>query len=254
MKLGLSAGQTVMLHASVKAVGWVVGGPDIVIQSILDVLESEGTLMMYIGWEDSPYDLKTWSDHVKKVYLEECPPFKPDTSRAYRRWSILTEYLRTWPDAHRSSNPEASCASVGKLAQWITKDHPLQYGYGPGSPLAKLCKVKGKVLLLGAPLNTITLLHYVEHLADLPNKRVVHYEIPLLREGKRVWVSVEEYETCKGITSNAEEYFQKIVKEYLSSGEGCSGLVGAARSYLFDADDLTRFAKRWLETTFANTA
>ncbi len=32
-KMGLVPGDTVMLHASVKAVGWIVGGPDMVIQA-----------------------------------------------------------------------------------------------------------------------------------------------------------------------------------------------------------------------------
>jgi hypothetical protein len=30
---------------------------------------------------------------VQQAYIEECPPFNPATSRAYRKWSILTEYL-----------------------------------------------------------------------------------------------------------------------------------------------------------------
>jgi len=41
--LGLEAGQTVMRHASVKAVGWIVGGPDVIIQSVLEVLGPDGT-------------------------------------------------------------------------------------------------------------------------------------------------------------------------------------------------------------------
>jgi aminoglycoside N3'-acetyltransferase len=40
-ELGLASGQTVMLHASLKAVGWVVGGPDVVIQALLDILGDE---------------------------------------------------------------------------------------------------------------------------------------------------------------------------------------------------------------------
>jgi len=56
-ELGVSSGDVIMLHASVKSVGWIVGGPDMVIQALLDVLGEEGTLMMYVGWEDSPYHL-----------------------------------------------------------------------------------------------------------------------------------------------------------------------------------------------------
>ncbi|WP_142244972.1 AAC(3) family N-acetyltransferase, partial [Klebsiella pneumoniae] len=35
-------------------------------------------------------------------------------------------------------------------------------------------------LLLGAPLNSVTALHYAEAVADIPNKRWVTYEMPML--------------------------------------------------------------------------
>ena len=249
-KLGVAAGQTVMLHASVKAIGWIVGGPDVIIQALLDILGSSGTLMMLVSWEDSPYNLAEWSRDLQQAYLEECTPFDPAASRAYRKWGILTEYLRTWPGAFRSNHPDASFAAVGALARWITENHPLQYGFGPGSPLAKLCEVKGKVLLVGAPFGTITLLHYAEHMAKVPNKRIVHYKMPILRDGQRVWVEIEEFDTCGGILPGAEQYFQIIPREYLSYGRGHSGKVGAAQSYLFDSTDLTKFAVEWLEKKF----
>jgi aminoglycoside 3-N-acetyltransferase len=249
-RLGVTVGDTIMLHASVKAIGWVVGGPDIVIQSLLDVLGSAGTLMMYVGWEDSPYKLAEWPQDLQRAYLKECPAFAPASSRANRKWSILTEYLRTWQGAFRSGNPEASCAAVGAQAKWLTENHPLQYGYGPGSPLAKLCETKGKVLLLGAPFSSITLLHYAEHICSVPGKRVVRYKMPLLIEGKRVWVDIEEFDTCGGILPGAEQYFEAIPREYLSSGNGHSGMVGKAQSYLFYASDLVSFAVRWLESKY----
>jgi aminoglycoside 3-N-acetyltransferase len=37
-KLGVLLGQLSMLPASVKAIGWIVGDPDIVLQAILDLL------------------------------------------------------------------------------------------------------------------------------------------------------------------------------------------------------------------------
>lgn len=37
-QLGVCPGDTVMLHESVKAVGWIAGGPDVLIQAVLDVL------------------------------------------------------------------------------------------------------------------------------------------------------------------------------------------------------------------------
>jgi len=252
-KLGVKPADTIMLHASVKSIGWIVGGPDVVIQALLDVVGAKGTLMMYVGWEDSPYRLAEWNEEWQQAYLNECPPFDPKKSRAYRKWSILTEYLRTWPRAYRSSNPEASCAAVGARAKWITENHPLQYGYGPGSPLAKLCEVNGKVLLLGAPFGTITLLHYAEHIVKVPNKRIVRYRMPILQDGKKVWVEIEEFDTCGDVLPNASEYFEIVPRKFLASGKGRSGKVGAAQSHLLDADELVKFAVQWIERKYGNS-
>jgi len=254
--LGLKPGDTVMLHASVKAVGWIVGGPDVIIQAILDVIGPQGTLMMYAGWEEAPYLTIALEEGRGEAYLAECPAFDPERSRANRKWSILTEYLRTWPGARRSDHPEASVVAVGAKAAWLTKDHPLHYPYGPGSPFAKLCEAGGKVLLLGSPLNAVTVLHYAETIAEIPDKRIVRYRMPILREGKRVWVEIEDIDTGEGIVEghSNEEYFAEIVREYLASSKGRAGTVGAASSYLFDAAELVRFAVRWLERSFGGKA
>jgi aminoglycoside 3-N-acetyltransferase len=251
--LGLEEGQTVMLHVSLHGIGWIVGGPDVLIQALLDVLGPDGTLMMYVSWEEWErvlvFGLDSMQGEKKKAYLEECPPFDPLTSRAQREWSILTEYLRTWPGAYRSDHPTASVAAVGARALWLTENHPLSYGYGSGSPFDKLCQCGGRVLLLGSPINTITLLHHAEHIARIPDKRIVTNRTPVLRNGQRVWVEFEEFDTCDGIRDGflSEEYFNTIASDYLAAGNGRSGKVGDADSYLFEAAELVRFAVRWME-------
>ena len=170
--LGVRPGQTLMLHASVKSIGWIVGGPRMVLEAILETITPSGTLMMLASWEDNPYDLERWPSERRKAYLKECPGYDPATSPAdHRELSILAEYLRTWPESCRSSHP-FSYVAVGSEAQDLVADHPLQYRDGPGSPLAKLCRFRGLVMLLGASLGNITLLHHAEHLADVPDKRI----------------------------------------------------------------------------------
>jgi aminoglycoside 3-N-acetyltransferase len=46
-KLGIRAGDTVMLHASVRAVGEVAGGPDQIHLALKSVLTPDGSLVMY---------------------------------------------------------------------------------------------------------------------------------------------------------------------------------------------------------------
>ena len=132
-------------------------------------------------------------------------------------------------------------AAVGAQAAWLTADHPLQHGAGPGSPLEKLVQSGGKVLLLGSPLANVSVIHHAEHLADIPDKRTVHYRVPVLQEGQRVWVEVEELDSNNGIATYDEaDEFGAIVRGYLQTGRARTGKAGAAESYLFDAPDLGR--------------
>lgn len=252
--LGVAEGQTLMLHASVRAVGWVVGGPDVIIQTLLNLLGPKGTLAMYVAWEESEnVDLDALSEADRQRYLQECPPFDPQRSRANRAWSILTEYLRTWPGASRSDHPTAGFAAVGGSAEWITADHPLNYGYGWGSPFDKIRKLHGKILLLGSPLGSVSMLHYAEHISRVPNKRVVVNTVPMLRDGKREVVTFEEFDTGDSIRDRLnEQYFPVIMHEYMAAKPEMfsMGTVGAARSYLFDVDDLVQFAVAWMERTW----
>ncbi len=248
--IGLSEGQTVMLHVSVSAVGWIVGGPGIVLESVLEILTPTGTLMMLASWEDNPYDLPHWPEKRQKRYLKECPPFDPKHSRAdHREMSILAEYLRTWPGACRSRHP-FSLVAVGQRANWLTEDEPWQYRNGPGSPLAKLCEVGGSVLLLGPVLGSITLLHHAEHLAKVPNKKVDRYRMPVLVDGESVWMDFEEYDTTLGIVDWPDDYFETIAKEYIATGHGRAGKVGSAEAFLFEAAPLNAFGVQWMERHF----
>jgi aminoglycoside 3-N-acetyltransferase len=245
--LGVTPGRIVMVHAAVKSIGRIMGGPNVVVAALLEALTPAGTLMMYVGWEDLPDFVLDLQSALQQEYYVEHPPFDPRISRAVRDHGILAEVVRGWPGAQRSLTPEASVAAIGAQAEEITQDHPLDYGYGAGSPLARLVEAQGQVLMLGAPLDTITLLHYAENRARMRQKRVIHYACPILREGTRVWVEVEDYDTGE---PHANYSFDEIACAYLAAGKGRQGTIGNAPSYLFDAADLSAFAIAWLEERF----
>lgn len=248
--LGLRSGDLVMVHSSMRAVGPILGGPNEMIDALLDVVGSAGTVMMYVDWEDGAQG-HTRTDRETPLpprLIEAWPAFDPMKARADRSYGILPEFLRTWPGARRSENPGASVSAVGARADWICADHPLDYGYGPGSPLAKLVEEGGRVLLLGSPLGNVTLLHFSEHMARLPDKRVIQYREKLLREGGAEWVEIEEFDTADPVVEAApEDHFDQLVRAYLDRGNVPNGTVGSADSYLFDAEPLHRFAIGWLE-------
>lgn len=248
--LGLAPGDLVMVHASMRAVGPVLGGPDTVVEALLRTVGPDGTVAMYMDWEDAAQGW-TRDDRYRQppaAWLGEWPPYDPATARASRDHGILAEFFRTRPGVERSGNPGASMAAVGARAAWLCADHPLDYGYGPGSPFAKVVEAGGKVLLLGSPLENVTLLHHAEHVARLEGKRVIRFRERLLRDGRPVWVDVEEFDTSNPVVAGApDDYFGTLVREYVDAGRARSGPVGGAESHLFDAADLHRFAVAWME-------
>lgn len=254
-RLGLRPGDTVMAHAAVSRVGPLLNGPDALIGALLDATAAEtaggGTVLAYTDWDARYDELLEPDGRVPEAWRPHVPPFDPARSRAARDNGALPEFLRTWPGARRSGSPGASVAALGARADWITADHPLDYGYGEGSPLAKLVEVGGTVLMVGAPLDTMTLLHHAEHLARIPGKRVIRYEVPFARPGRDVdWRMVEEFDTSATVVAGLDDdYFATVVSAFLAAGHGTEGMVGAAPTVLVDAADITRFAVDWLEAT-----
>lgn len=248
-KLGVEAGQVVMLHASLRSIGSVEGGPSGLLRAILDVLTSEGTLMMLVGSKNAIYDIGDMSEAAKKSALKDRIAFDPDQTPANPEWGVIGEALRTLKSSHRSQHPDYSFAAVGHKAKELTADHGYDYCHGPCSPLGKLCEHSGKVLLLGAPFQSVTLVHLCEHLASVEGKRVIKYEAPVVEGGKRVLVGIERFDTRRDIPGYGEDdYFGPIVEDYLKREGGKSEKVGQAASYMLDAQKFKQHGIFWLES------
>jgi aminoglycoside 3-N-acetyltransferase len=246
--LGLGADDTVMVHAGLRSIGPMLGGPDSLIDAILDATAPGGTLLVYTDWNEGLHELADADGHVPAEIRDHVRPFDPLSSRAIRDNGAFPELVRTRPGARRSGNPGASCAAIGARAEWLTSGHALDYGYGGQSPFAKLVEVRGKVLMIGAPLDTMTILHHAEHKASIPGKRVVRFEVPLARDGRTEWRSCEEFDTSRPVADGlAEDYFAGIVEEFLAKGRGRRGNVGNAASVLVPAAEIVGYAVNWLE-------
>jgi aminoglycoside 3-N-acetyltransferase len=237
-----------MVHAGLRGIGPLVNGPDTLIDALLDVLGPDGTLLCYVNWEQQYEDALDEEGQLPESLKPDIPPFDPDRSRASRDHGAFIEFTRTTPGAERSHNPGASVVAIGGKAAWFTADHPLDYGYGPDSPFAKLVAASGKVLMIGAPLDTISLLHHAEHLAQIPGKRIRRMEVPLLLNDQVVWRMIEEFDTVNPVVDGLDaDYFESIANAFLATGQGQRGLIGNAPSAIFPAAGLVDFAVRWLE-------
>jgi aminoglycoside 3-N-acetyltransferase len=249
--LGLGPGDTVMVHASIKAIGRLVGGPDIVHRAVVETIGPAGTMLMVVGWADDLYGIADMPEAERAVYLTALPPYDPATSRADRETGLLAECFRGWPGVRRSRSPTGSFAACGRLADWLLADQSLDHYLGPGSPLDKLCRAGGRVLLLGANPENVTLLHFAEYLAEVPDKRSVRHPEVILVDGERRVVEVTALDNSRGIVDWPDEYFATITTEYLRIRPHPQGRVGNADSHLLDARDLVEFGASWMERSFA---
>lgn len=257
--LGLAAGDTVMVHASLKAIGPVAGGAPQIVQALQDSIGPGGTLLAYVSWDRSPYEETLNGATLDAAARAAWPAFDPATAGTERSFGLLNAFICSAPGARRSAHPDANIAAVGAKAHELIDPHPLHDGYGPGSPLDRFVQWSGKVLLLGAPLDAVTVLHHAETLAAIPNKRRVRYEQPLLDEhGCKVWRVAEEFDTNGILDSFAQEgapdAVETIARAYVDEGHHRTGRVGQAECHLFDAQDLVRFGKAWLEQRFGEPA
>lgn len=248
-RLGVRAGDMVLVHAAVSKVGQILGGPDTMIAALRETVGAAGTIAAYTDWDASYEALLLPDGTVPDAWRDHIPPFDPATSRAVRDNGIFPEFLRTMPGAVRSGSPGASMTAIGAKAEWLLANHPLDYGYGPGSPFAKLVEAGGKVLMLGAPPDTMTLLHHAEHLADIPGKRIKRVEVPFASPSGTEWRWVEEFDTGDAVAPQLDgrDYFSEIVEELLAAGFGSRGKVGKAGCILVDAADVVPFAVEWIE-------
>ena len=255
--LGVAAGDALMVHAGLRSVGRVISGADAVIAALRDAIGPNGTLLAYADWEA---DL--WADGhggmeqnplvipVRDELRAHALPFDPLASRATRDNGAFPELLRTTPGALRSANPGASCVALGHRAAFFVTDHAMDYGYGPESPFGELVAAEGKVLMLGAPLEKMTLQHHAEHMARLPSKRVVRREQPVrAQNGTTQWRWFEEFNTSVPVVAGlADDYFVEVVEAFLATGEGARGKVGDADCVLVPAAPMVSFAVAWLES------
>lgn len=143
-ELGLRAGDKVLVHSSLTALGDVDGGAETVVDALIEAVGKDGLVV---------------------VPTFACaPPFNRKTSISQLGAVVNAFWQR--PDAVRSLHPTHSVAAIGKGAKELVKDHEkAPTAYAEGTPYHKLATTGGKVLLLGVDQDRNTTLHTAEALA-----------------------------------------------------------------------------------------
>lgn len=251
--IGVHPGDLLMVHTSLRAIGAIAGGPQTLLDALLEALGPQGTLAAYVSWQQSSYEATLDGRALTPAQRNAWPVFDPAGAAPYDGFGQFNRFICSHPQVRRSAHPDASIAAIGRRAAELTADHALVDGYGPATPLGRIVAEGGRVLMLGAPPGSITALHLAEALARIPGKRRVRYQVPVCVDGESCWREAEEFDTNALLDAFVDDDFDAIAHiatDYVVHGHGQRGRVGDASSWLFDAQHLVSFGVAWLERRF----
>ena len=248
--LGVASADTLMVHASLRAIGRVEGGAHGILDALDEAVGPEGTVLMILGAEIAHDWVNQRPEAERPALLENAPPFDPHTTPAFHEVGTLAEVFRRRPGTIVTANPSGRFGARGAKAEALLSNAPWHDYYGPGSPLERLCEMGGRVLRIGASPDTTTVLHLAEYRAEVPNKCRVRRHYRCMTAAGPATCAVECLDDEHGIAAwEGEDYFAAILREFLATSCAKPGRVGTAQSELIVADELVRFGARWMSET-----
>ncbi|KAK2590265.1 hypothetical protein QQS21_012046 [Conoideocrella luteorostrata] len=237
--LPIRAGDTILLHSSLRRIGFINGGPETLVSSFLDVLTPAGTFVVPTHTGDNS-DPAHWScppvpEPWWQPIRDSMPVYNPRITRT-RGMGIVPETVRTWPGAFRSSHPQTSFSAIGGKADAITRNHALDSMLGEESPLARLEDADAKVMLLGVGFDVCTCFHLAEYRA---NPEHTDNSFAAWVDGERKWMTVKDLVV-------RDHDFQEIGREFVQELRLSKGKVGAADCWVFPLKEAVKFAEKWM--------
>eukprot|EP01135_Chromosphaera_perkinsii_P006416 Nk52_evm18s490 gene=Nk52_evmTU18s490 len=261
-ELGIRSGDSILVHCSMREIGWVCGGAQAVVMSLEKVIGDEGNIMMpAFSAENSEPEFwcrppvpTDWFDEIR----ETMPPFDVDLTPT-RCMGIVAETFRAskgFRKGHpvvRSDHPTSSFCCSGPDAEDLVGSHPISDELGLESPLGRFYSLDKDcyIVLIGVDFTKNTSLHLAEYIAEWKGKELVDmgsrvYKDSVVKEESE-WKIYQAFDVKTDDFLDIQEDFIDAWKTgSLASNAVREGLVGSAKTYMINQKVLVEYACTWL--------
>lgn len=215
--LGVTSGDLLLVHSSLRSFGYVQGGADAVIDALLEAVGAEGTVLV---------PTLTFAILKSRPYLYSVKQSPSATG-------LITETFRQRSAAVRSRHPVSSAAAIGPQADFLTSGHD-DTPCGPDSPYFRLYERGGKVVFFGASLGSNSVFHCAEEISlpDYLGFAAIEDAIVEDADGRKHTVTARRYDCFdRGVTrhlGNMEPVFrERGILQRTTIGESRTYLIAA---------------------------
>ncbi len=232
MKLKIDPNGTVMIHASMRAIGEIEGGADTVLDAWMEYMKDGLLVFVTHTWEEIPYGGIT-------IY---------DVKASPSCVGILGEIFRKRPGVIRSLHPTHSVAAFGKDAvDYLSGEEHSSTPCPRAGCYGKLLDREAQIVFIGCDLTKNTFIHGVEEWNEIPDRvsseatylTIIDYdgnELPYTRFGHKCVA-------CDDVSGN----YGKLEMPFETLGAIHYGNFGDAKTIVGDAVKMCEITSGFLK-------
>ncbi len=220
--LGVQPGDGLLVHSALQFLGKPQGGVGIYLDAIQDVLGPEGTL----------------AAPAFNFSFAKGEDYDPETAPAVGM-GTFSEFVRQLPDARRTPHPMQSLAVIGKYAEELAGlDTP--GAFDDGSAFDRILQLDFKLLLLGADIQAVAMIHYSEQRCEVPYRFRKDFSGKIKREG--AWQEVTYQLLARDLEIDAQMEIYPIKDRMESRGLWRQEKLGYGAVALFSLADFVEIS------------
>jgi aminoglycoside N3'-acetyltransferase len=158
-RVGISRGEGLLVHSALQFLGQPEGGVELYLHALSAVLD---------GPDAVPDRLESGTLAVPafNFAFARGEPYDPKVTPTLGM-GAFSETVRLMPEARRTPHPMQSLATVGRWADDLAgRDTPS--AFDSGSAFERMLELDFKLLLLGADIQAVSMLHYCEQRRQVP--------------------------------------------------------------------------------------